>query len=103
MVVDDLGEDPDRWLVNYPDRAANLREVIVLMIAEGDELITHAMPLRAVYRNLLEPRPVASTDTPHPASRSTTTSSPRLASARRDGWCGKLAGCRRCCLTMTSG
>ena len=55
MVVDDLGEDPDRWLVIGPDRAANLFEVIVLIATEGDELIIHAMPLRATYRKLLDP------------------------------------------------
>ena len=55
MLVDDLAEDPDRWLVIGPDRAANLLEVIVLITAEGDEVIIHAMPLRAVYRKLLHP------------------------------------------------
>jgi hypothetical protein len=55
MVVDDVGEDPDRWLVIGPDRSANLLEVIVLVTAEGDVVIIHAMPLRAVYRRLLEP------------------------------------------------
>jgi len=55
MVVDDLGEDPDRWLVIGPDRAANLIEVIVLVTAEGDEVIIHTMPLRAVYWKLLDP------------------------------------------------
>ena len=55
MVVDDLGEDPDRWLVIGPDRAANLLEVVVLVTAEGDEVIIHAMPLRAAYRKLLDP------------------------------------------------
>jgi len=29
--------------------------VIVLITGEGDELIIHAMPLRAVYRKLLDP------------------------------------------------
>lgn len=53
-VVDDLGEDPDRWLVIGPDRAGNLLEVVVL-VTKGDELIIHAMPLRAVYRRLLDP------------------------------------------------
>jgi hypothetical protein len=38
-----------------PDRSANLLEVIVLVTAEGDEAIIHAMPLRAVYRRLLDP------------------------------------------------
>jgi hypothetical protein len=55
MLVDDLGEDPDRWLVIGPDRAANLLEVILLITGEGDELIIHAMPLRAIYRKLLDP------------------------------------------------
>ena len=55
MVVEDLGEDPDRWLVIGPNRSANLLEVIVLITDEGDELIIHAMPLRAVYRKLLGP------------------------------------------------
>jgi hypothetical protein len=55
LVVDDLGEDPDRWLVIGPDQAANLLELVALVTAEGDELIIHAMPLRAVYRKLLEP------------------------------------------------
>ena len=55
MFVDDLGEDPDRWLVIGPDRAANLLEVIVLITGEGNELIIHAMPLRAIYRKLLNP------------------------------------------------
>ena len=54
LLVDELGEDPDRWLVIGPDRASNLLEVIVLVTVEGDELIIHAMPLRAVYRRLLE-------------------------------------------------
>jgi len=55
MLVDDYGEDPDRWLVIGPDRAANLLEVIVLVTGEGDELIIHAMPLRALCRKLLDP------------------------------------------------
>ncbi len=54
LVVDDLGEDPDRWLIIGPDSAANLLEVIVLITVEGDELIIHAMPLRAIYRKLLK-------------------------------------------------
>jgi hypothetical protein len=55
VVVDDIGEDPDRWLVIGPDRAANLLEVVVLVTSEGDEVIIHAMPFRSVYRKLLEP------------------------------------------------
>jgi hypothetical protein len=54
IVVEDLDVDPNRWLVVGPDRAANLLEVIVLLTEEGTEMIIHAMPLRAVYRKLLE-------------------------------------------------
>lgn len=50
-----MGQDPDRWLVIGPDRAASLFEVIVLVTATGDDVILHhAMPLRAVYRKLLD-------------------------------------------------
>lgn len=55
LVVDDLGEEPDRWLIIGPDRAANLLEVIVLITAEGDELIIHALPMRAIFGKLLNP------------------------------------------------
>ena len=54
LAVEDLGADPDRWLVVGPDRSANLLEVIVLVTSKGTELIIHAMPLRAIYRRLLE-------------------------------------------------
>ncbi len=54
MAVEDLGEDPDRWLVVGPDRAANLLEVVVLVTHEGGEMIIPAMPLRPIYRRLLE-------------------------------------------------
>lgn len=54
LVVDDLGEDPDRWLVLGPDTAGNLLELIVLISRDGDEIIIHAMPMRSKYRRLLE-------------------------------------------------
>lgn len=54
VAVEDLGADPDRWLVVGPGRAGNLLEVIVLLTKEGTRMIIHAMPLRAVYRRLLE-------------------------------------------------
>jgi hypothetical protein len=54
LVVDDLGEDPDRWLVLGPDTAGNLLELVVLINDEGDEIIIHAMPMRPRYRRLLE-------------------------------------------------
>ena len=55
QAVEDAGEDPDRWLVIGPDRAANMLEVVVLVTSEGTEMIIHATPLRATYRRLLEP------------------------------------------------
>jgi hypothetical protein len=54
LAVEDLGEDPDRWLVIGPDRATNLIETVVLVTQEGTEMIIHAMPLRPIYRRLLE-------------------------------------------------
>jgi hypothetical protein len=54
IAVEDLGDDPDRWLVIGPDPAGNLLEVVVLVTEEGTELIIHAMPLRPVYRRLLD-------------------------------------------------
>ena len=54
LVVDDLGEDPDRWLVLGPDSAGNVLELVVLVNREGDEIIIHAMPMRPQYRRLLE-------------------------------------------------
>ena len=55
MVVDDVGSDPDRWLVIGPDRAANMLELVVLITPEGEELVIHAMPLRPAYWKLLDP------------------------------------------------
>lgn len=55
LVVEDLGEDPDRWLIVGPDRAANLLEVVVLLTREHVEMIIHAMPVRPIYQELLEP------------------------------------------------
>ncbi|HAS13000.1 MAG TPA: hypothetical protein DCS55_21205 [Acidimicrobiaceae bacterium] len=54
LAVDDLGEDPDRWLVLGPDTAGNLLEVVVLLSDVGKEIIIHAMPMRPKYRRLLE-------------------------------------------------
>ena len=54
LVVDNLGEDPDRWLVIGPDRAGNLLEIVVLITSTADEIIIHAMPMRPNYRKLLE-------------------------------------------------
>lgn len=54
LAVEDVGEDPDRWLVIGPGAAGNLLEVVVLMSSEGDQLIIHAMGMRPAYRRLLE-------------------------------------------------
>ena len=54
LVVDDLGEDPDRWLVIGPDTAGNLLEVVVLITSDQRELIIHSMPMRPQYRKLLQ-------------------------------------------------
>jgi hypothetical protein len=53
-VTEDLGEDPDRWLVIGPDRAADLPELVVLITTEGHQMIIHAMPLRPAHRRLLD-------------------------------------------------
>jgi hypothetical protein len=50
---EDAGEDPDRWLLIGPDRVGNLLEVVVLITAEGHQLVIHAMPMRDTYRRLL--------------------------------------------------
>lgn len=53
LVVDEVGEDPVRWLVIGPDRAGNLLELVVLDPPQGPALI-HAMRMRSKYRRLLE-------------------------------------------------
>jgi hypothetical protein len=53
-VAEDAGEDPDRWLLIGPDTAGNLLEVVVLITAEGAQVVIHAMPMRDKYARLLE-------------------------------------------------
>jgi len=55
LAVEHAAEDPERWLVIGPDRAANLLEIVVMITAEGDEIAIHAMPMRLKYRRLLQP------------------------------------------------
>jgi hypothetical protein len=55
LAIEDVGEDPDRWLVLGPDRAANMLEVVVLGTAEGGRLVIHAMSMRSAYNRLLLP------------------------------------------------
>ena len=54
LTVEDIGEDPDRWLVIGPDPAGNLLELVVLVTGGGTPMIIHAMPMRDTYRRLLE-------------------------------------------------
>lgn len=55
LAVEDIGEDPDRWLVLSPDHAANMLEVVVLIASDGSRLAIHAMPVRPIYERLLRP------------------------------------------------
>ena len=52
LAVDEVGEDPLRYLVLGPDRAGNLQELVVLDRPNGPALI-HAMSMRPNYRRLL--------------------------------------------------
>ena len=45
--------DPPKLLVIGPDRAGNLLEVIVLVLADDATLVIHAMRLRETYHDLL--------------------------------------------------
>lgn len=53
MFVEEIGEDPTRFLVLGPSRAGNLLELVVLDRPRGPAVI-HAMPMRTKYRRLLE-------------------------------------------------
>jgi len=55
LAIEDAGEDPDRWLLIGPDTAGNLLEMVVLITAEGAQIVIHAMPMRDKYARLLEP------------------------------------------------
>jgi uncharacterized DUF497 family protein len=54
LAIEDVGEDPDRWLVIGSDRAGNLLEVVVLVTVEGAQWAIHAMRMRAKFRRLIE-------------------------------------------------
>ena len=55
LAIEDAGEDPDRWLLIGPDTAGNFLEIVVLITAEGTQIVIHAMPMRDKYPRLLEP------------------------------------------------
>ena len=52
LAVEEIGEDPLRYLVLGPDRAGNLLELVVLDRPQGPAVI-HAMAMRKQYRRLL--------------------------------------------------
>lgn len=52
LVIDEIGEDPTRYLVLGPDRAGNLLELVVLDRPQGPSVI-HAMGMRPKYQSLL--------------------------------------------------
>jgi len=52
LAVDQVGDDPVRYLLLGPNRAANLLELVVLDRPHGPAVI-HAMAMRAKYRRLL--------------------------------------------------
>jgi hypothetical protein len=54
LVVEDAGEDPDRWLVLGPDRAGNPLEVVVVLTATDEQVVIHAMSMRPKYQRMLE-------------------------------------------------
>jgi hypothetical protein len=54
LVIEEVGDDPLRYLVLEPDRSANLLELVVLDRLDGPVVI-HAMAMRAQYRRLLPP------------------------------------------------
>lgn len=52
IVVEEVAEDPIRYLVLGPDRSANLLELIVMDRPQGPAII-HAMAMTEQYRSLL--------------------------------------------------
>ncbi len=52
LAVEEIGDDPLRYLVLGPDRAGNLLELVILDRPQGPAVI-HAMPMRKQYRRLL--------------------------------------------------
>jgi hypothetical protein len=51
-VIEEVSEDPIRYLVLGPDRAGNILEIVVLDRPQGPAVI-HAMPMTAKYQRLL--------------------------------------------------
>jgi hypothetical protein len=55
LLVEEIDDDPTRYLVLGPDRAGNMLELVVLDRPEGPAVM-HAMPMRAKYLPLLDRR-----------------------------------------------
>jgi hypothetical protein len=55
LLIEEIDEDPTRYLVLGPDRTGNLLELVVLDRPQGPAVM-HAMPMRAKYRALLSKR-----------------------------------------------
>ena len=52
LVIEEIGDDPLRFLVLGPDRAGNLLELVILDRPQGPSVI-HAMKMRERYRRYL--------------------------------------------------
>lgn len=52
LVIEEIGDDPLRFLVLGPDRAGNLLELVILDRPQGPAVI-HAMRMREKYRRYL--------------------------------------------------
>ena len=52
VAIEEVAEDPVRYLVLGPDRAGNLLELVILDRPQGPAVI-HAMKMRPKYRRLL--------------------------------------------------
>lgn len=55
VVVEQIGDDPSRYLVLGPDRAARFLELVVLDRPQGPAVI-HAMAMRTQYQKYLNRR-----------------------------------------------
>jgi hypothetical protein len=51
VAVEEVGDDPVRWLVLGPGRAGNLPELV--MDHPAGSAVIHAMPMRDAYQRLL--------------------------------------------------
>ncbi len=52
LVIEEVGDDPLRFVVLGPDRAGNLLELVILDRPQGPAVI-HAMKMRQRYRRYL--------------------------------------------------